>query len=712
MKHIRVAQAVLIAVASSAFAADPPWTRDALEGRLNQSADIRLADGEHELAEARRQQADARRGVKVFGSAGLADTREPVSDLATRSYQRMAVTAGLRIPLFASRDSERTAVEVAEAETRYHAASTEVARREARKALHYGLLEVEYGRLAQQVAADYLAEEGEVDRVLRARRQAGLLLESDRLELASSFSAARRNHSRAQVFAATAAKRVQMLTGLSSSEPLQLPRADLRTGCLTPERMQVAISDHPSLVQARRDLERAQRQHEGTSSAIEGGLVLSQSLTKDLGGPQGSSSYVGIDVQMPLSWRDADLARRSELRLQTERANVALERRTSELDAAVANAWVELESRRSARVFASERVNAAAEALRIAELRARRVDGDVLEKFQRARYELYRAIADLVEAQLAEERAKADILGLVDECPQATADAVRAETTVAEFRNLLRQSSIAMVDRQHGASADAAARKSVDVATRFGWYVWRIEALQEVVADADRWADFRQRSRLIRVSLTGDELKALTSSAAAERLRRLIEKLRSEGLRVEFLLGEPTWAMPAHRGELLEAVRRLSAFDADGFHLDLEFSQTTDIALPTWQMWLADTVREVSRTGQKPVGISVHPRDIAGSGVLRNLVQSGLSELTVMIYRTDMKAVVRDVDVLLSTNPDLRISVAQSIEPTLSPEESLASRGRVRAVKAWQEVARALSRHRNFGGVVVQSLETYHETKQ
>src|SRR5256886_17253855 len=45
------------------------------------------------------------------------------------------------------------------------------------------------------------------------------------------------------------------------------------------------------------------------------------------------------------------------------------------------------------------------------------------------------------------------------------------------------------------------------------------------------------------------------------------------GFKVELLLAEPSWILPARRSELLAIIGRLKAVPYDGLHLDLEPAQ-------------------------------------------------------------------------------------------------------------------------------------------
>ncbi|MFK7733843.1 MAG: hypothetical protein AB8B48_19640, partial [Pseudomonadales bacterium] len=94
---------------------------------------------------------------------------------------------------------------------------------------------------------------------------------------------------------------------------------------------------------------------------------------------------------------------------------------------------------------------------------------------------------------------------------------------------------------------------------------------------------------------------------------------------------------------------------------------------------LADTVEEVSAITTWPLSMSLHYRDLnPGEGYCLGcrLSKTDIEEITLMIYVSNPKRVAEIASRVSRRYPELRFSVAQSVEPILGKEESHASVGR------------------------------------
>lgn len=683
--------------------------RQDLEALLGAAAEVRLADQEAELALTRWRLAESDRGLKLFGSAGVTDAREPLTDTTSRSYQRLSAVAGLRLPLFGSRAVEGEAVHAAEASIRQRELARSVARREARKALHYAYSEAIRFREMADLANAFLAVEAQAERVLQARRGGGLLLEADRLEFSTMFLAARRNQKSYDARALTARRRLEMLSGRSLEAGRVLAPPAFHTDCLGAAQLAARASLHPELAMAAAALDEARRRRAVGSSLAEGGVVLSQTVTRDLGGVSGSATYLGVDFRVPLGWRGASDARQAQARLEVERAEIELSQRQAAFAAAVDEMQSAGDQRQAALLMARQRETAAGESLRVAELRALRLEGDALEKLLQGKYALYLAATDHREAVLAAEKAQADLLGLGDECPVSEPEAASGHTEAPLVA--ARLAAPLPVNEAAGDTAAGPAAMSGRPAP-VGWYVWDSERLLARATSEEVWRDLAADARVLRLSFTAPQIAELAAGNTAPRLRAFLARARAEGIRVELLLGEPTWVMPEARNRLLSILQDLRSFAFDGVHLDLERSQLPAAQQAAWDAWVVDTVRAAADVSTWPVGLSGHVRDFSRRGLVERLRQAGLHELTLMAYQTDWPRVAARAEAVLKAHPGLQVSVAQSIEPQLTSSESFAGQGRGAARRAWSSLEGRLARQANFAGVVVQSLESFHEVKE
>lgn len=687
--------------------AEPIVRREELEALLGASAEVRLADQEAELALARWRLAEADRGLKLFGSAGVTDAREPLTDTTSRSYQRLSAVAGLRLPLFGSRALEGEALRAAEAGIRQRELARSVARREARKALHYAYSEAVRFREMADLATAFLAGETQAERVLQARRVGGLLLEADRLEFSTMFLAARRNQQSYDARALAARRRLETLSGHPLDAGRVLAPPAFHTDCLDAAQLAARASQHPELAMAAAALDEARRRQAAGSPLAEGGVVLSQTVTRDLGGVSGAATYLGVDFRVPLGWRGASDARQAQVRLEAERAEIELSQRQAAFASAVDEMLAAGDQRRAALRMARQRETAAGESLRVAELRALRLEGDALEKLLQGKYALYLAATDHREAVLAAEKAQADLLGLGDECPASPRESADGGAEAAIPGRLAAPLPLTGAEGDTVSGPAASSRPAA-----VGWYVWDSERLLARAGSGEVWRDLAADARLLRLSFTAPQIADLAAGNTAPRLRAFLARARAEGIRVELLLGEPTWVMPEARNRLLTILSVLRSFAFDGVHLDLERSQLPEARQVAWDAWVVDTVRAVADVSDWPVGLSGHVRDFSRRGLVKRLRQAGLHELTLMAYQTDWQRVAERAEAVLTAHPGLQVSVAQSIEPQLARGESFAAQGRRAARRAWSSLEQRLARQTNFAGVVVQSLESFHEVKE
>jgi hypothetical protein len=212
----------------------------------------------------------------------------------------------------------------------------------------------------------------------------------------------------------------------------------------------------------------------------------------------------------------------------------------------------------------------------------------------------------------------------------------------------------------------------------------------------------------ILISMDRRQIDAVSKPEGARRLRELLECSSRSGVRVELLLGEPTWILPDFRQDMLAIIQSLKDFSFDGLHLDLEPDQL-DMEKYSREYLLSELIRTVQVAREVtpwPLGLSVHPRYFDRSALKVSLGSAleaaGVAEVALMVYIADAEKVARRVSPILKENPALHFSVAMSVEPELSPAESFAGQGRAALRKAMDSLGRQLTQ-KNFGGFVIQS---------
>jgi hypothetical protein len=264
------------------------------------------------------------------------------------------------------------------------------------------------------------------------------------------------------------------------------------------------------------------------------------------------------------------------------------------------------------------------------------------------------------------------------------------------------------------ASAEHAKPLMDNLPRRYGAYVWNSRLLPLDQPGGDHfWHRLAMAGidRLL-ISFDGRQLETLNHGKARIDLERFLQAAKDRRIRVDLLLGEPLWILPAHRQDLMTIVQRLSDLPFDGLHLDLEPNQLDDNRYGETYLLsqLIRTLQGAKRISPWPVGLSIHPRyleddrtDICLGCALTNI---GLDELTLMVYITRPQRVSRIVRSIQARFPELSVSVAQSVEPILNADESYAGKGRSNFIRQMEVLAEELAGG-NFKGILIQSYSDY-----
>lgn len=647
---------------------------------------IRLAEAEHDLATQRTRAVQAGQGARLFGGTGISAAREAVTDTLRRDYQRLNVQLGVRWPLLGSRDAQLRSVHEAELAAQQGQVRLSQTRQDTLQAVRQAY--VRHLRSVQRAhtAQAFLNLQPQAQAQLRHRSDSGLMLQAERLQLQGLFDAAQFTLDSQRAQQASNLRELARLTNQTppavQTQPLAWPAA-----CLDTEGLQARADQHPSIVLAQLELDTwtrvaATMQRTGLESSIS----MAQGFSRDIGGPNGRNSVIGVDFSMPLEWRaqrDATLAQ-----IQSERARLEslLHLRRSEYQAATTQAQAQWQLRRSEMPHHRLNLQTAQETVRVASLRQEAFDGDGYARLLKTQYDRYQAALQLIDAAERLDLAALDLVSLAaGECgaprPDSQDEATLALTAVATLTR-------APTSAAHGLS----------------WYIWQGQALLNHPASLK---DLPQGSERILLSFTAPQLRALTQPDARKRLAQAVAQAHAQGLRVELLLGEPSWVLPSQRQTLLELLAPLRALPFDGLHLDLERSQLPPAQQPHWDEAVVDTLRAVRATVAWPVGLTTHYRELQAPDFAQRVHAAGATELVAMVYVSDPGRASAIARPLLQGPPGLRLAVAQSIERTLSPQESSFNTGQTQALLRWQQLSQALASVPGFSGIVVQSWNEF-----
>lgn len=699
---------------ASAPAAEP-LTLATLEGLIDKAPALRLAEADRMAAQARHEVALAAASPRLFVSGTLAREKEPtrpeeytveslradgtrdaftqrLTPLAS-SHGRYGALVGVRIPLFGSRELILRDIDSARRNVDLQRLQEQVTRMEVLKGLRYAYVEAYYRQAQSRLAQTYLAGEQEAGRVLALRQTARVALDSDVKGVETTYFSARYIAQETGAAAEDALARLQVLAG-RPVDGAALTRPAFSVACVTRAALAAAVDTHPDIVLHAAQLEHKRRLLASSGTGLtEGGVSLSHGWAKHSDGGHGRSTALAVDLSIPLFAEQWRRAQRGQSAVEVAKAQTALDVRRQEYLSSLGKLFGEMGTRTGHLLLLRQRLDSAKEAVRVAGLRTSKLGADVFLPLMQARFDTYAAANNHLDAEIALEKAKIDMLGYGARCAD---DAGPTEDVAADITPIL---------AWHLAGQPPAASKRAAGEPLIGWYAW--DAFKRFNATKPRrfWDALPPTRRLL-VSLDASELRAVQAGGKpAARLRAFLRGAAERGIKVELLLGDPNWALADERGDLIKLVRSLSGFRFAGVHLDLERMQLPEDRRAGWPEGIVATIAALRGATAVPIALSVHPRDVQLDGLLANLQKAGLDEVTVMAYTTKPDKVADQLMPVIQQHPRLRFSVAQSVESMLPREASYASFSRNERAKAWSELAGRLRLAPNFAGIIVQSLE-------
>lgn len=676
--------------------AQAPATLAELEGWAEvQAPAVRLAQAEADVAAQRTGAARAGQGARVFGGASLGGVRESVTDTTSRDYQRGQAQVGVRWPLLGSREAQQRGVREAEGAESLGRLRQAQAQRNVRLAVRQAYVRFAHSLQRRLLAQEFLSVRAPVEAQLLHRRQAGVMLEADRLDLSALFDGVQAAHDAQRAAQSSALRTLARLAGQPVARvDTAIPGWPAR--CMDREALLAQAGDDPAIAQARTERDTAAAQLENAQhTGLEAGVSLSQSVSRDIGGQPGRSTVVGVDFSMPLEWRAQRDAARGQLQSERDRADQLMELRLGEYRSVLDQALADWQLRGGEMPGFLNRLQAAQEGLRVARLRLDAFDGDGYSRLLMARYALYQASLQVVDGSERRALAALDVLALGSPCPPQPGAAEPLPDLLAPALTALS----ALPPAARGEPAPPAR------APGLGWFSWSGQALLDRPARLDAMPQDSQR---VLLSFTSAQLRALARPPGRAALRRLLEHAHDRGMAVELVLGEPSWVLPAGREALLALLAPLRHLPFDGLNLDLERSQLDAADQPGWEDGTVATLRAVRAATPWPLALTTHYRELQVPGLAQRLQAAGATEVVAMVYVSRPERAAELARPLVrQAVPGLRVAVAQSMEDSLTREESSHGVGRAAALQRWRALAQSLSDLPAFAGVVVQAWEDF-----
>jgi len=677
----------ILAISMPAFSEVNVLTLEHVLARAQASVDVGLAESQWEVAKADNAASQAREGPSWVLGTGIASSTEPITDETTRSYLRGSVRAGIRYPLLGAAQRQRADLK----QTEQRAILNELNVGTTKQQFLHNLVKqyVTYWSASEKIALTerFLSRETEFSGQAKERTMVGFLLQSDRIEYMSQFDVARRDLGRLRVQKNLSLRELNN-AGLNASEAFTAILPESTGRC---ENGHVANTDAPPTRVTLTDSLNEKDSQNGIGptrwfQGVDADVRLETNLSQDYPSLQWGGG-VGISLNFSAPWDIRGAARAEQTRVRESQRQLSLlfrqrmeaeERESQAMTQRAVVADLGLQ-------FAAQRTRAAMEALRLAALRAQHLEGDVLERLQIRRYDYYRAASDYIDAR---------------------AEYAEAQRTLAEQGKPNCQS----VEPSRASVTTPGKAKSPNL----GAYVWHTPELRQMEKEKPAMTSKLAQAGVERVliSLDAAQLANLHNEQARDSFKQFLWNAQKAGLRIELLLGDPSWILPAHRQNLLDIVRDLRDFPFIGLHLDLEPEQ-----LENWEVnssfylaELAHTLQSVAEISPWPLALSAHPRWFEAtnhSNCFACLLPSlGVNEITLMVYVADTDKVVARVRPIVQANPTLQFSLAQSVETQLGEESSFATRGKI-AFHSHIERLKVQLAAPNFTSVFIQDWQAY-----
>ncbi|MBP2651345.1 MAG: hypothetical protein H6Q74_2170 [Firmicutes bacterium] len=711
-----------------------------IEPLINDGPEVMVASAKVVSAEALAEFERQKNGAKYFGGMTFGNSNEPAFDTSEDklSYNKLILSGGINFPMLGTLQKEKlgkleTETTIIDAKHRSDmlVLNNLIALRKA-----YTALWIEQQK--EKLANRFLSTETETANILESRQAQGLVLPADRLEYLSFFHDVKRDLAASKLQQNQALNVICLATGRKweESSKLKAPSLPDIDGRI------IDVNSQPQVVYQNKLIAQYEKlSKENKRTEREGNLALGLTATRDFPGATGTGAYVAFSMTEPATANGANdqakLAAAADLdrvKKETTFIRLKLAGQTEEALATADYAAAEVNARASHLIVM-------AEAIREKMLRQKVLPGDAFEQLQHSKSQYYKTAMEMLERE--EQYLDAAIVvvsyiypgGLNSEAaerffPINVNDVMVNKLLAPNWLDSINTQDISepfdfsgmpnlkfpvvSVRAIEKASANSAEKKSAFLLEKAeaGVYVWNAQPFiksdtREAAINEIAEAGF---SRVL-ISFTPKQISELLLPNGKLELEALLNMAKRKGIRMDIMLGDPTWAEAAHRGELIALLKKLRTFAFAGIHLDIEPDSLPDAAArrPELLKGLADTIKAVKEVTTLPVSISIHPRYLEGElGVLarQKLLGLGLEEVVVMIYSDNPSAVAQRMSAIMAANPYVKFSLAQSVESDIPLTESYATKRGQQFIEAMHLIEGSLA---NYGlkGIFIQAWEDY-----
>lgn len=729
--------------ADANFSSTPLSSLEQIEPLISDGPEVLAALSASARDEALEELERQKTGVKYLGSITYRNNNEPIFGASEERnrYHNLSATDELNFPMLGTLRKEKIGkleAEIITMESKQHSSmlllNNLVALRKA-----YTTLWIEQQK--EDVIKRFLNTEAETVHILQERQAQGLVLPVDRLELLSVYHDVKRDLAASKLRQTQALDRICLVTGRKweMNEKLKAPSLPSIEG------VKFDLTTYPEVVFQNNLVSQYEKLFvEKKRIGMEGNLALGLTATRDFPGSMGSSAYITFSIAEHFktigSKDQTKLAAASDLNRAKQEERLIRLKLDGQVKESLATA-----------AYAAENANASAahlivmaESIREKMLRRMVLPGDTFEQLHHSKSQYYRTALEMLDHEEVFLQSSIDSISYV--YPKGLAsksvervfpihdnDAVRNKllapnwlnaknieddmSTPLDFSNItqLKSPAITFGSTEKMPSSQIERRSVIPFEkVKAAVYVWNAEpflqgdtraaALNEIIA-----AGF---SRVL-ISFTHKQILNSLSPEGKEELESLIAAAKSKGVRIDLMLGDPMWVEKEQRGELLALINQMRNFNFDGIHLDIEPDSLPNAPARRAELLksLADTVKAVKKITIMPISLSIHPRYLEGDlGVLarQNLLSLGLEEVVVMIYSNNPHATAQRMSAIITANPNVTFSLAQSVEKDIPSAESYGHSSQQEFKDAMYILEDNIANH-GLKGLFIQAWEDYNK---
>lgn len=682
------------------LASAAPLSLDQVLQQAGDGGGSAAANAELQARYAATEQRDSEAGWEMFGSANAGKYRELVTEDLVNDYYGRSYAIGVRYPLLGAMQRRVQAVRAADRDA--HLGEIEQGLQRARQRLALRSAYADWWRATQEQAlcTDARAAAKDADTTVQERLRGKWILPSDAQLMKSEWTAVlRRCDMQPDLLADTRASLESLGVQLT---PDDQPQAAALADHPQPlSAWKDLLESNPRMAQRRADLNLAEANRQRPwYSAIDAYFTVAGSLEDRSGAPEnGNGLTAGVTFSAPVDLLDYGSARNRESEARYQAANRSLENERGQL------------LRELGKVIEQQRRNLNEYAWRSERRTA--IDSIIGERRQRGELDSGEASLRLLQAEVDHYNAGfAQISAWHGAWLQESALRLFGDDST-QFAALLGSDALRWQGPNHDIQPGIGG-PSAPADWSLGAYIWDSAALLDAgQRDTQLGALQTAQIRQLNVGLNAVQLAAADKTLPA--LRALLQAAHARQMKVNLLLGDPSWIKASQRPQLIALINQLRGLPFDGLHLDLEVEQ---LGWPVPDMrvreWLA-TLREARQASPWPLMISSHPRWFAEQArrnpcVPCELPKIGVQQVSLMIFTRNPQRSSERATAIGKQWPKLNFRLAQSLEPDQPADLSWSDASNAQLQQqsgAWQ---RQLVPAR-FGGIDWQSWSYYPKNR-